>query len=298
MNRNSKYAALSLMGLMLAGLMQSAQAQNREDRDHGDRHAGPRAEAPRAEAPRGAQAPRAEPRAAGRAHVEVPRGDGPRAPGRPPDAGRPAVTYRPPGAFRPGRETDGRGQVLDSRYHHGHYYPPLGTVRPSLPQDYRPYYRDRNRYYFSGGIWYAPRGPGFAVVLPPPGLVISTLPPYYSTVWIGGNPYYYANNVYYTWQPDQSGYSVVDPPENADESTPPPDSNGAQDDLIIYPKNGQTADQQAADRYECHSWSQKQTGFDPTQPDGGMSSDEADRGRSNYNRAMSACLQARGYEVK
>ena len=58
---------------------------------------------------------------------------------------------------------------------------------------------------------------------PPPGLVISVLPPYYSTVWFGGVPYYYADNVYYTWQPDQNGYAVVDPPENADAPSPPPD---------------------------------------------------------------------------
>src|ERR1700692_55076 len=92
---------------------------------------------------------------------------------------------------------DGRGQVLDSRYNHGRYYPPMGTVRPSLPEGYRPYYRGGSRFYFSGGIWYAPRGPGFVVVAPPPGLVISVLPPYYFTVWIGGGPYYYADNVYY-----------------------------------------------------------------------------------------------------
>ena len=35
-----------------------------------------------------------------------------------------------PGAARPA--FDGRGQVLDSRYNHGRYYPPLGTVRPFL----------------------------------------------------------------------------------------------------------------------------------------------------------------------
>ena len=111
---------------------------------------------------------------------------------------------------------DGRGQVLDSRYNHGRYYPRAGTFRPSLPESYRPYYRGRDRYYFSGGIWYAPRGPGFVVVSPPPGLVVSVLPPYYSTVWFGGVPYYYADNVYYAWQPDQNGYAVVEPPENAD----------------------------------------------------------------------------------
>lgn len=197
----------------------------------------------------------------------------------------------------PGRSAyDGRGQVLDGRYNHGRYYPPMGSVRPTLPPDYRPYYRGRDRYYFNGGVWYAPRGPNFVVVAPPPGLIISVLPPYYSTVWIAGNPYYYADNTYYTWQSDQNGYSVVDPPDNADQPSVAPES-APQDDLIIYPKNGQNKDQQAADQYECHNWARGQTGFDPTQTGGGVSPADADRSRNSYNRAISACLQGRGYQV-
>jgi hypothetical protein len=198
----------------------------------------------------------------------------------------------------PGRPAfDGHGQVLDQRYNHGRYYPPLGTVRPSLAGEYRPYYHGSERFYFNAGVWYAPRGPNFVVVTPPPGLVISVLPPYYSTVWFGGNPYYYADNVYYTWQPDQNGYAVVNPPDNADAPSAPPDAPPmANDSPIVYPKNGQTKDQQAADQFECHSWAKGQTGFDPTQPGGGVSGDP-DRSRANYNRAMSACLQGRGYQV-
>ena len=64
----------------------------------------------------------------------------------------------------------------------------------------------------------------------------------------------------------------------------------------MYPKNGQTKDQQAADQFECHNWAKGQTGFDPTLSGGGASS-EADGARNNYNRAMSACLQGRGYTV-
>ncbi len=220
-----------------------------------------------------------------------------RAQGRPampagPQVGRPGVG--------PGRPAfDGRGQVLDQRYNHGRYYPARGAVVSSLPPGYRPYYRGGDRFYFNGGVWYAPRGPGFVVVQPPPGVVISALPPYCSTVWIGGIPYYYADNVYYNWQPDQNGYAVVDPPDNADQPTAPPDGpqTSAQNNLIIYPKNGQSKDQQAADQYECNNWAKGQTGFDPTQPAGGVSGGDVDRIRNNYDRAMSACLQGRGYQV-
>jgi hypothetical protein len=230
---------------------------------------------------RGRAEPRQEPRGQPGPRPDARRPEGGRQEGWRPDAGRASF--------------DGRGQRLDSRYNHGRYYPPRGSVMRSLPDGYRPYYRGGSRYYFSGGIWYAPRGPEFVVVSPPPGLVISTLPPYYSTVWIGGVPYYYADDVYYTWQPDQNAYAVVDPPANADAPSPPP-TDGAQSDLIIYPKNGQTKEQQAADQFECHDWAKGQTGFDPTQPGGGVS-DNPDAARSNYNRAMSACLQGRGYQV-
>ncbi len=232
--------------------------------------------------------------------------EAPHAEGRPGGGERPGAV-RPPAAVRPGpgpgvaRPTfDGRGQVLDQRYNHGRYYPPIGTMRPSLEAGYRPYYHGHDRYYFNGGVWYAPRGPGFVVVRPPPGLVISVLPPYYSTVWFGGVPYYYADNVYYAWQPDQNGYSVVDPPDNADQPSPPPEPDSPQntgDDLIVYPKNGQSKEQQAADQFECHTWARGQTGFDPTQPSGGVPPGDADRSRNSYNRAMSACLQGRGYQV-
>ena len=227
-------------------------------------------------------------------------------------AGHPAPAR--PAAVRPGVPArpivDGRGQVMDARYNHGRFYAPVGTVARTLPTDYRPYYHGGSPYYFSGGVWYAPRAGGFVVVTPPVGLVIGALPGYYSTVWVGGVPYYYADNVYYTWQPDQNGYVVVAPPDGA----APPDGGGGdpnqaaaptpgapppatQSDLIVYPANGQSKDQQAADQYECHNWAKGQTGFDPTQPAGGVSQADADRAYGNYDRAMAACLTGRGYTV-
>ena len=35
-------------------------------------------------------------------------------------------------------------------------------------------------------------------------------------------------------------------------------------ELFIYPKDGQSAEQQQKDRYECHVWAAEQTGFDPS----------------------------------
>jgi hypothetical protein len=162
---------------------------------------------------------------------------------------------------------------------------------------------------------------GFVVVTPPIGLGIAVLPPYYSTLWIGGVPYYYADNVYYTAAPDQSGYVVAPPPpDDGSQGAPPPDGSAdpnapganaqgvgsyaqappqaqSASDFIIYPKQGQSKDQQAADQYECNNWAKGQTGFDPTQPNGGVAAGDADRAHSNYDRAMAACLQGRGYQV-
>ena len=201
---------------------------------------------------------------------------------------------------RPDRVIDSRGHVLDSRYNHGRYYPALGASVRVLPEGYRPYFFGGHSYYFFGGVWYAPAAAGFVVVRPPVGVVISVLPPFYSTVWIDGIPYYYANDVYYTWDPAQSGYAVVEPPANPANTSQPP---RAEDDLIVYPKNGQNAAQLAADRYDCHGWAKAQSGFDPTQAAttpaaGGVAHAAVASKRNDYDRAMTACLTARGYEVR
>ena len=109
------------------------------------------------------------------------------------------------------------GEILDDRYHHGHFYPPHGSVVRALPPDYRAYWLHGSRFYFASGIWYAPGPRGFIVTRPPTGLTVSVLPPFYTTVWIGGVPYYYANEVYYRWVPEVNGYEVVDPPPGADQ---------------------------------------------------------------------------------
>jgi len=44
---------------------------------------------------------------------------------------------------------------------------------------------------------------------------------------------------------------------------PPPQPNT---DVYAYPLQNQTAEQQDRDRFECHEWGVKQTGFDPSAP--------------------------------
>jgi hypothetical protein len=191
---------------------------------------------------------------------------------------------------------DSRGYVLDARYGHNHYYPPRGYAVGVLPRGYVTVRYGRSPYYYHHGIWYRPGHSGFVVVRPAIGLYVPVLPPFYSTVWYRGVPYYYADDVYYRYRTDRREYEVSDPPPESETSTTQP--AGSQADLFIYPKNGQSEEQQGKDRYECHSWAASQSGFDPTQPMGGVDDSQAAAKRADYQRAQTACLEARGYSVK
>lgn len=140
--------------------------------------------------------------------------------------------------------------------------------------------------YWGGGYWrggYWPRayyGFGFSWFLP-------ILPLAYATYWYGGIPYYYTNDVYYTWNPDYSGYTVTDPPPvaaqgSAEGGTPGGLPSGGASQVFMYPRNGQSEDQQATDRRECEQWAGEQAGT-------GAANQEEGR------RAMLACVEGRGY---
>lgn len=238
-------------------------------------------------------------------------------PDRPPAAyqGRPAAPQerpaarpdRPAGAYegRPAAPPDrpaakredgavplyGRNEFRDTRYHHDRVYPLRGYAVRALPRNHRVVVHGGTRYYFHGGVWYRSFGPRFTVIAPPIGLFVPFLPPYYATIWVSGRPYYYANEIYYSHRGD--GYVVVEPPSEPVSQAPPP-----ADQLFIYPRHNQSEPQQATDRYECHSWAVSQTGFDPTR----LTGDPPDARRgdryADYQRAMSACLDGRGYTVR
>ncbi len=202
--------------------------------------------------------------------------------------------------FRGAGPRMGPPQHMDGRYGNNHFYPNRGVVVGAVPGRPFVFNRPGGSFYYSGGIWYAPRGPGFVVVAAPIGLFVPVLPPYYATVWFGGVPYYYADDTYYTWDASQNGYQVVAPPGDpngaAMDAPQPPPPQG--DQMYIYPQNGQSAEQQASDKYECHKWASSQTGFDPTQPGGAVSPDQLDARRADYRRAMIACLEGRGYSAR
>jgi hypothetical protein len=132
------------------------------------------------------------------------------------------------------------------------------------------------------------------VVAPPFGIGISVLPPFYSTLWYGGSPYYYADDTYYQYRAERREYVVTEPPRGEPEAAV---QNGSAE-VFVYPKNGQSEEQQSTDRYECHRWAVDRTGFDPTRPAGNVAETDMTSKRADYRRAEGACLEARGYTVK
>lgn len=134
---------------------------------------------------------------------------------------------------------------------------------------------------------------------------LGALPLGYQTFWWGGVPYYYLRGVYYVWSPDYGEYVVTDPPplgtgEYAGTASapagPPPRSDRGAMSLYVYPKNGQSEQQTASDRYACHEWAVGQTGYDPTDPS--RNTDARTATPASYKRAVTACLEARGYSVR
>ncbi|MEJ0039166.1 MAG: hypothetical protein WDO68_24445 [Gammaproteobacteria bacterium] len=63
----------------------------------------------------------------------------------------------------------------------------------------------------------------------------------------------------------------------------------------MYPRNGQNEEQTARDTYECHRWASKESGFDPTLAGGGVPPAQNSSKRADYQRAVKACLDGRGY---
>jgi hypothetical protein len=185
------------------------------------------------------------------------------------------------------------GEFLDSHYDHNRYYPARGGYVTVLPRDHRVAVYRGAHYYYAGGIWYRAAGPRFIIVGPPIGLVVPVLPPFYAAIWVGNVPYYYANETYYVQSP--GGYMVVDAPPQATVSSQPPPAGGK---IFIYPRKGQSEKQQADDRYACHRWAVGQTGYDPTRPPSAIRAAQDTGKRADYQRAMGACLEARGYTVR
>lgn len=185
------------------------------------------------------------------------------------------------------RNMDSRKYNNGGGYGGGHSHRPPRIIQ-RMPSGYRDYHWGGNRYYYAGGYWYRPYGSSFISIGAPYGLFVGTLPGYYSSFWYDNTRYFYADSTYYTYEPVRRGYVVARSPYGDDEEY---ENETLGDDLYIYPARGQSEQQQADDRYECHRWAASESKYDPLD-------DEYDADlREDYQRAMTACLTGRGYTV-
>lgn len=196
---------------------------------------------------------------------------------------------------RRGARGPDRGMHFDDRFGHNRYYRPRGYSYHGVPHGAYQIHHHGGTYWYHGGQWYRPHGGLSIIVGAPLGAFVPVLPPYYSTVWWGGVPYYYADDTYYLWNSGVRKYEVVNAPANIGTTgsvAPVPE------ELFIYPKDGQSEQQQEHDKYECHRFAVRETGYDPTLPNGGVAPEAVTNQRSNYLRAQAACLEGRGYTVR
>jgi hypothetical protein len=145
-------------------------------------------------------------------------------------------------------------------------------------------------YFYYSGVFYQRYNSGYIVVSAPIGAFVTSLPEGFIAFTIGLATYYYINNTYYSWDEAREGYVVVEKPVGADKAI----TRATSERLMVYPNSGQSEEQQAKDRYECHRWAVSESGFDPTLEEEEYSEED----NNVYRRAIAACLEGRDYTVK
>lgn len=176
--------------------------------------------------------------------------------------------------------------------HRAVHYPRIGHRVQSLPRNRVTVRVNRQNYwYHNGSFYHSGRDGVYVVVRAPVGARVRTLPPGYVSFGIGPRHYFYSNITYYLWDAPTREYIVVEEPAGA-ESVVVAASESVSGEIFVYPNRGQSEEQRDRDRYECYVWAVDQTGFDP-----GSGEPQVDKA-GDYRRAMSACLEGRGYTVK
>lgn len=130
-------------------------------------------------------------------------------------------------------------------------------------------------------VYYGPP----VVYAPAYGTVATALPSGAVSVTIGGGRYWRYGGVWY--RPYGPRWVVVAPPPTVVQTVvaeAPQPQAPSRPDPIIYPRNGQSAEQMEADRQACNRWA-------VTQP-------AAMADASVFQRSIEACMDARGYTMK
>lgn len=178
--------------------------------------------------------------------------------------------------------------------------PPIGVIVPQLPAFATTFDSGGKTYFYANDIFYRPRPDlgGYVVVNDP-----QDAAPRHSQISASGSATRMASaSPEADRNPRESATvqpkDLAPPAENAaaapaNDAATPPNPTG----VAISPRNGQTADQQALDRYECYRVAVGKTGVDPLASNSGTSQAEIARRNSEYAQVQAACLEARGYTV-
>lgn len=128
-----------------------------------------------------------------------------------------------------------------------------------------------------------------------PGLIVGSVlgwglaPRYYYP------PAYYYPPPAYDYPPPVYSY----PPPGEVSPAPPSGGQVTGGQIFIYPRQGQSDQQLSTDRNECHNWAMDKTGYDPTKPPPAeRPTAQIARQSSDYQRALDACLDGRGYTMR
>ena len=191
------------------------------------------------------------------------------------------------------RDFDRRSHTHFSRNsvaHRPHYYRPGHHIDRLPSRHHRFTHRDRDYFYFGGNFFLRPGG-YYEVVHAPYGARVPYLPPGYVSFYLGPRRYFYVNYTYYLWDDHRRDYLVVREPEGAEDAVVEAATRSISE-IYAYPSQGQSAEQQDRDYYDCHVWAVDESGYDPT-----LEGQNIYKSR-DYRRAMTACLEGRGYSVR
>jgi hypothetical protein len=196
--------------------------------------------------------------------------------------------------------------------------PPIGVMVPQLPSFATSFDSGGETYLYANDVFYRPRPDlgGYEVVNNPQDIApqASQAPSAASTAAAAAPPPAVIPSPDATPQANAAPVNPapapvpVQMPVQANRATTPPVTTPAVPSsvtpapanptrVMIQPRNGQSADQQANDRYECYRFAVAQSGFDPLASNSGGPAEVAQRS-ADYSRAQAACLDGRGYTVQ
>jgi len=168
---------------------------------------------------------------------------------------------------------------------------------------YHPLSVKGSNYFYRDGRYYRYQSGRYLSVNAPIGARVSFLPTSAVSISYGNHRYF---RVGLTWYLGHNNYYevierppvvverqvIVQEPQYSEQASYETSYDEQRVQLVIYPANGQSENQQDRDNYECYRWSRDESSYDPTEPYQDLNNKEV------YIRAMTACMESRGYTVR